>query len=71
MNSEKHLPSLNCSEVNDVERLRSWQRSKAAGMKTIDMIDRSYLLMSPLRLDEFCNRIYRGQFGIKKAERKY
>ena len=43
----RNLISLNCSVV-EVEFLTYWRVSKAFGMKAIDIIDRSYLLMSPL-----------------------
>ena len=47
MNSE--YITIHCSVVEDVELMRYWHTSKA--------VDRSYLLMSPLSLDEFCNWI--------------
>ena len=57
MNSEKNSTSVNCTVVEDLELLRYWRRS-IDGMKTINIIDRTYLLMSSLSLDEFCNWIY-------------
>ena len=57
MNSE-NIWSLDCSVVEDVEFVRYWRTSKAIDLKNIAIIDRSYLLMSPLSLDEFCNWIY-------------
>ena len=44
----RNLISLNCSVVEEVEFLTYWSVSKAFGMKATDIIDRSYLLMSPL-----------------------
>ena len=58
INSEQNSASLNCSLVAEIELLKYWRTSKTVGMKTLDIIDRSYLLMSSLSLNEFCNWIY-------------
>ena len=50
----RYSTSLDCSVVEDIELVSYWRTSKAVDLK---IIDRSYQLMSPLSLDEFCNWI--------------
>ena len=54
----KNSASIECSTVEDVELVRYWRTSKAVDIKKINIIGTTYLLMSSLSLDEFCNWIY-------------